>query len=121
MAKKKNAKLPKKIAGVKIPKKLRKSGGKLIEAASTPAGRELIAAGLVAAGSALAAKAQKARTRPDAGSADHLDPAERGAQMAGQIGATLGAAANAALDRLLGTTSAEAKTDDAPSRGTRAH
>jgi hypothetical protein len=121
VAKKKNAKLPKKIAGVKIPKKLRKSGGKLIEVASTPAGRELIAAGLVAAGSALAAKARTARHRADDTPGDRPDPAERGAQMAGQIGATLGAAANAALDRLLGTAPAEPAADDAPPKSTRAH
>jgi hypothetical protein len=121
MARKKSAKLPKRIAGVKIPKKLRKSGGKLIEAASTPAGRELIAAGLVAAGSALAAKARTARRRADDAPGDRLDPAERGAQMAGQIGATLGAAANAALDRLLGGAPAEAAgPDDALPKDTRA-
>lgn len=121
MAKKKNAKLPKKIAGVKIPKKLRKSGGKLIEVASTPAGRELIAAGLVAAGSALAAKAQRARRSSDNAPADRVDPAERGAQMAGQIGATLGAAANAALDRLLGAAPADRPTEDTPPEGTSTH
>jgi hypothetical protein len=121
MAKKKNAKLPKKIAGVKIPKKLRKSGGKLLTVANTPAGRELIAAGLVAAGTAIAAKAQKAR-RPteDQPGEERLDPAERGAQVAGQIGATLGAAANAALDRLFGNDTAKPEEEGTPA-GTRAH
>jgi hypothetical protein len=121
VAKKNNAKLPKKIAGVKIPKKLRKSGGKLIEAANTPAGRELIAAGLVAAGTALAAKAKQARRSADDTSAVHLDPAERGARMAGQIGATLGAAANAALDRLLGSAPADRPAEDLPPEGASTH
>jgi hypothetical protein len=121
VAKKNSAKLPKKIAGVKIPKKLRKSGGALIEMANTPAGRELIAAGLVAAGTALAAKTKQARRNPDDAPADRLDPAERGAQMAGQIGATLGAAANAALDRLLGTAPTDRADDETPPRGSRAH
>jgi len=120
VAKKNNAKLPKKIAGVKIPKKLRKSGGKLIEVANTPAGRELIAAGLVAAGTALAAKAKARRNSQDA-PADRLDPAERGAQMAGQIGATLGAAANAALDRLLGTAPTDRPPEDTPPKAVRPH
>ena len=111
---KKNAKLPKKIAGVKIPKKLRKSGGKLLDVANTPAGRELLAAGLVAAGTAIAAKAQKAARRPDGnGSAEHVDPAERGAQVAGQIGAAVSAAANAAFERLFGKESARPE-DEAP-------
>jgi hypothetical protein len=116
-----NAKLPKKIAGVKIPKKLRKSGNKLIEVANTPAGRELLAAGLVAAGTALA-RAQKRRPPIEAATAEpEIDPAERGAQMAGQIGAAMGAAANAALDRLFGTEGA-AKAGDAPSpAGKRTH
>lgn len=117
---KKNAKLPKKIGGVKISKKVRKSGNKLIAAASTPAGRELLAAGLVAAGAALA-KAQ--RTRRSTGNAPQpeLDPAERGAQMAGQIGAAVGAAANAALDRLFGSNSETKSGEESPPAGTRAH
>lgn len=117
---KKNAKLPKKIAGVKISKKVRKSGNKLIEVANTPAGRELLAAGLIAAGAALA-KAQKARRSDAGGAKPATDPAERGAQMAGQIGAAVGAAANAALDRLFGSNSAAEPGEENPPAGTRAH
>ena len=117
----KSAKLPKKIAGVKISKKVRKSGNKLIEVASTPAGRELLAAGLIAAGAALA-KAQKARRSGERGAEPAMDAAERGAQMAGQIGAAVGAAANAAFDRLLGGTAAVEKTgEERPPAGSRAH
>jgi hypothetical protein len=119
MAKKKSAKLPRKIAGVKIPRKLRKSSGKLIAAANTPAGRELIAAGLVAAGTALA-RAQKARHRHEAAKPD-ADPAARGAEVAGQIGAVVGAAANAALDRLFGGGPAEKPAGEPPATGTRSH
>lgn len=118
---KKNAKLPKKIAGVKIPKKLRKSGGKLIEAANTPAGRELLAVGLVAAGSALAKAQQKRRAHADDPAKPHVDAAERGAQVAGQIGAAVSAAANAALDRFFGSEGADKAADAAPPKGTRAH
>lgn len=117
---KKNAKLPKKIAGVKISKKVRKSGNKLIAAANTPAGRELLAAGLVAAGAALA-KAQKARRSTEGAAEPVKDAAERGAQMAGQIGAAVGAAANAALDRLFGSNAAAESGDENPPAGTRAH
>lgn len=51
-------KIPKTVAGVKLPKKLRKQGKKLIAKANTPQGREAIAAGLAIAGSAIAAKAR---------------------------------------------------------------
>ena len=111
-------KLPKKIAGVKVPKKLRKSGNKLIEVANTPAGRELLAAGLIAAGAALA-KAQKQKRHNAAEPAG--DPAERGAEVAGQLGAAMGAAANAALDRLFGPRSRGEPADETPPAGTRAH
>ena len=116
---KKNAKLPKKIGGVKIPKKLRKSGSKLIEAANTPAGRELLAVGLVAAGGALAKAQQKRRTHAEEAAKPPVDPAERGAQVAGQIGAAVSAAASAALDRFFGP---DGKPATKPRlKGTRAH
>ena len=99
--KKKTAKLPKRVAGVKIPKAIRASGGALLQQANTPLGRELIAAGLVAAGAALA---KKDEIRRAAGTAvgETEDAAELGARMASQIGDVVGAAANAALDRLFG-------------------
>lgn len=118
---KKNAKLPKKIGGIKIPKKLRKSGGKLIEAANTPAGRELLAAGLVAAGTALAKAQQKKRAHAVEPAKPDVDPTERGAQVAGQIGAVFGAAANAALDRFFGPDAANKPGDSTPPKGSRAH
>lgn len=117
---KKNAKLPKKIAGVKISKKVRKTGNKLIEAAGTPVGRELPAAGLVAAGTALA-KAQRDRRQSEAASEPKIDPAERGAQMAGQIGAALGAAANAALDRVFGPSAGGPASEDGAAPAPKPH
>ncbi|HEU4960123.1 MAG TPA: hypothetical protein VFT56_06915 [Sphingomonas sp.] len=104
--KKKAARLPKHIAGVKIPKAIRKSGGVLLQQANTPLGRELIAAGLVAAGAALAKKDDLRRAaRATADEAE--DAAELGARMAGQIGGVVAAAANTALDRLFGKTASE--------------
>lgn len=58
MAKKNKAKLPKRIAGVKIPKTLRKSAPALGAFLATPAGREAVAAGLVAMAGALAGTKQ---------------------------------------------------------------
>jgi len=55
-------KLPKEIGGLKLPKKLRKSGEALIEAVRETAGRELLAAGM----SALAAQAIRKASEPRA-------------------------------------------------------
>ena len=56
----KTRKLPKRIAGVKIPKKLRKRGGKVALLASNPMVRnvlaDIIAAGLLAAADAISKK-----------------------------------------------------------------
>jgi hypothetical protein len=62
MAKKK-AKLPKRIGGVKLTKELRKAGGKLLETANSPLGRELIAAGLSMAAAAATTAARKEREK----------------------------------------------------------
>jgi hypothetical protein len=55
MAKKdKTAKLPKKLGGVKVPKKLRKSANSALELAQNPIAREVVSAALVAGATALA-------------------------------------------------------------------
>lgn len=66
-------KIPKEIAGFKVPKELRKKGEALIERANSPEGRQAIASGLamvgglVAANAARKAEAQAAATaKPDA-------------------------------------------------------
>jgi hypothetical protein len=55
MARKK-PKLKKTIAGIKVPKELRKKGAELLETASSPGGRELIATGIVALAGLAAAR-----------------------------------------------------------------
>lgn len=120
MAKKKAKKLPKTIAGVKLPKKVRKQGGALLAKVDTPLGRELLAAGLVAAGAALA---QRGAVREAAGEAEGAveDAAAKGARVAGQIGGIVGAAANAALDRLFGAGDANDDRPAGPPPGSTAH
>jgi len=66
MSKKKTPKLPKTIGGVKIPKELRKTGGALLAKANSPAGREMMAAGLTMAATGLAAAATAAAARQSA-------------------------------------------------------
>jgi hypothetical protein len=51
-------KLPKKIAGVKLPKPLRKSGERLLRRVDTPLGRTAVAGGLLAIAGVLAATKQ---------------------------------------------------------------
>ncbi len=62
---KKPGRIPKQIGGVKLSKRFRKSGEKLIEQAQTPQGRQVIAAGLAMATAAVArAKANAAHAAP---------------------------------------------------------
>ena len=61
----KGGKLPKHIAGVKVPKQLREPGGKLLEAISNPVVVDMAAAALLAA----AAKLREAPPRPRASGA----------------------------------------------------
>ena len=64
MAKKKDGpKLPKRIGGVKLTKELRKAGGKLLDKANSPLGRELIAAGLTMAAAAASTAAKRERDK----------------------------------------------------------
>ena len=56
MTKEKKLKVPKRIAGVKVPKKIRKSANKALAIAENPAARELAIAALTAAAAALADK-----------------------------------------------------------------
>lgn len=92
-ADKSGPKIPKYIAGVKIPKSLRDSGKAAIKLAQNPMARELLAAGLVAAASAVALKSQAKRTgelkAKPAGAADPVDEklADIGAALVGVAGA----------------------------------
>jgi hypothetical protein len=107
-------KIPKEIAGYKVPKELRKKGEALIERANSPEGRQAIASGLAMVGGLVAANAARkadakatetakpeaARpeaAKPDAPKPETAKPGTPGInpqQMADQIGA--------AADMLLG-------------------
>lgn len=112
------AKLPKQVGGVKVPKKLRKAGAKLVAQATSPLGIELIAAGLSLASAAVAAVVERERAGRRAVAATGED-ANPGAQPASggpkpgsiqplrasndphEIGVALGKMAEAALAGLL--------------------
>jgi hypothetical protein len=86
LAKDKKKKIPKKIAGVKVPKDLRKSAGKLTKLAKDPVVREI----------ALAAVAAGLAAREDTRKKAKKKAAEMGgeaSESAGWVAAALGAAA----------------------------
>lgn len=78
MAKKKDkkGKLPKEIAGIKIPKEFRKTGEALIATANSPAGRELLMSGAAAMIAGLATR-MRAGGQPGSGTAPHMAPPPR--------------------------------------------
>jgi hypothetical protein len=82
----KSLKIPKKVAGVKLPKKVRKRAKKAIKAGASPVVREIAAA-------ALGAAAAKAGSSGRARAHIHID--------GGKIGETIRAAAIDGLQRFL--------------------
>lgn len=59
-AKPKKGKIPKEIAGIKIPKELRKTGEALIATANSPAGRSMLISGATAMMATMASRMQSA-------------------------------------------------------------
>ncbi|MFS0772152.1 hypothetical protein [Sphingomonas sp. 1P08PE] len=71
----KTGKLPKRIGGIKLPKELRRTANSLIEQADSPAGRQVLAAGLtMAAAAASAALTRKPEVRPAASGGQPVPP-----------------------------------------------
>lgn len=102
---KSKTKIPKRIAGVKIPKTLRDSGKAAMKLAQNPVARELLSAGLVAAAAAVAAnsRARKAAIEGGRDAADAVTGAATTASSsAAMIGAALVDAAGSAAERFLG-------------------
>lgn len=102
----KTTKIPKRIAGVKLPKEWRKAGNALIETAQSPAGREMLVAGLaVAATAATAAMAKRAQAPTPAPSPETPDAPPQGTQTAPDakvIADALSGAAEQVLGRWFG-------------------
>lgn len=109
MTKDKKMKVPKRIAGVKVPKKIRKPVNKALAIAENPATRDLAVAALTAAAAALARKGAESATRPG-------KPGEPGTD-ADRAGTLTDAVIAAALDgarRLLDKPGREANDAAAP-------
>ena len=88
----KNGKLPKRIAGVKIPKKLRKSGAPLYALLQNPLVADLVAVGLVAAADALS-KTHAAKAAGKAAKHGAEDAAEATGSGAASVAGVLALAA----------------------------
>lgn len=98
---KKGFRIPKEIGGVKVPKEARRAGEALIEKASSPAGRQMLASGLAMAATAAAAVA--ARQARDGGPASTANAAgESGAASVDprRVADALGDAASAFMTSL---------------------
>lgn len=97
-------KIPKEFGGVKVPKTLRKSGKVALKLAQNPVAREMLAAGLMAAATAVAANRNARRTGQQGARnmADTLnEAADSMATGANKVGAALLAAAAEAAQRFL--------------------
>jgi len=70
----KKVKLPKRIAGVKVPKEMRRTVERAIEGAQSPRGQEMIAAALSMAAAGASAAVVRARTARDAPPAPPTPP-----------------------------------------------
>jgi hypothetical protein len=85
MARKGKTKLPKTVAGVTVPKRLRKPGKSLAGLFKSPLGREILAEALV--GAAAAAAVTLRRNRPSAGEVKGAGVAMAGAGASAAVGA----------------------------------
>jgi hypothetical protein len=81
---KKKAKIPKQVAGIKVPKKLRKAGNRAVKLAQDPIVGEVVAAALLSAAAAL----REGTSSKDAGAAGKTG-GEDVRQQAGRLGDSL--------------------------------
>ena len=99
--------LPKRIAGIKVPKELRRSGGTMLTLAQTPVVREIIASGLVAAAAAITGsdKTQKVGKKAKRQTGKIADT---GLHQMSEIGQAASAAVVAAMEKWFGGSSISA-------------
>lgn len=92
--------IPKKVAGVKVPKEARRAGEALLEKASTPQGRQAIASGLAMAATAAASVAAR-QARGPAPAAEPVSgkPGEPGIRDTHRAGEAIGRAVETMFDR----------------------
>ena len=82
---KKKTKIPKQVAGIKVPKKLRKAGNKAVKLAQDPVVGEVVAAALLSAAAAL----REGTGEKDGVGQATKESAEGARQQAGRLGDSL--------------------------------
>ena len=108
-------KIPKRVAGVKVPKKVRKQAKKALKLTASPAVRDLALAGLTLAAQSMVDKAQRdnGTARPGAGPRAKLDGLD--------LGAVIHAAVSEGARRFLeGFEEGAAAASPGPARGRKA-
>jgi hypothetical protein len=105
MAKDKKRKVPKRIAGVKVPKNLRKTANQALELAENPAARQLAIAALTAAAAALGERKMETVSQPE-----ESDRENRRDDRTGRLSDVIIAAALDGARRLLDGIEAPAQT-----------
>jgi len=118
-SKSKSSGLPKTIAGVRIPKRLRKSGASLAAFLDSPLGREVAAAALTAMAAVFAGRNRQVReqvreTAGDAGHAAVQAGAGAGTLMRDMAEAAVGVVADAAREFVTTSGKSDAGRSDAP-------
>ncbi|MBK1836572.1 hypothetical protein JHL17_04035 [Azospirillum sp. YIM B02556] len=114
-AKKAKLKLPKKIAGIKIPKQLRKPSGSLLAFLETAEGREIAAGALVAIAGALTGGGRIKKAAAEAGHQASQAGSTGGTIARDVVEAAVGAIADAAERGL--SPLAGGQKEEGPSRG----
>ena len=103
----KAGKIPKQVAGVKLPKQLRRKGEALIAKAASPEGRAAIAKGLTVAASLATMAAERSRkaqaaAKPQAAASPANDPAPPQPIDPDKVAEAVSTVADAVLGRLFG-------------------
>ncbi len=98
--KKQDKKVPKTIAGVRVPKELRKAGHMVLDLAESPLAREIVAASFMAAVTAVASSRQGRQAIAGA-AGEAADGADEAARKANLVKVALAAAGSEAGRRLL--------------------
>lgn len=119
MAKDKSKKLPKKVAGVKVPKALRKAGEAAAGLAQQPVVGEFVAAALTAAAASLMADTKTAKTVKREGADAASDTVKQASAIGSAVKKVLMEAARELLDSFEDKQPAKTLAKSAPAKSKR--
>lgn len=103
MAKNKKRRIPKRVAGIKVPKDLRKTAEQVLDLADNPAVRQLASAALMSAAAALTEKqaARRAAAQRTEAPSEDCDPGAELRREASKLAETVRAAAMEGVRRVM--------------------